>query len=288
MIKRLGLWILILIVAAFTAAPQPAAAATPSQDNAVIHVVQPGENLFRISLRYGVSMDAIVQANGLADANSIYVGQRLIIPSMASPADSTATIPVMQATEGTIHVVQPGENLFRIGLRYGVSVAQLQAANQLSSINIFVGQRLPIPSGAAVAMSAAPPVSSAAATSTTAASGEAREIVVDLSEQRVYLYENGSLVRTMIASTGVAATPTVPGTYRIYLRYEKQTMYGPGYYLPDVPHVQYFYQGYGFHGTYWHNNFGTPMSRGCVNLTIPDAEWLYGWASMGTLVRVVP
>jgi len=287
MVKRTWIWPLVFTVVLLMATVQPAVAAPASDNHVVIHIVQLGENLFRIGLRYGVSVDAIVQANGLADARSIYAGQRLIIPSATNLAGGTAAVPVTQAAEGTIHVVQSGENLFRIGLRYGVSVAQLQAANQLSHINIFVGQRLRIPSGAAVAMSAAPPLPSAEATSTAAASGEAREIVVDLSEQKVYMYENGSLVQTMIASTGVAATPTVLGTYRIYLRHPKQTMSGPGYYLPDVPYVQYFYQGYGFHGTYWHNNFGTPMSRGCVNLTIADAEWLYNWASIGTLVRVV-
>jgi lipoprotein-anchoring transpeptidase ErfK/SrfK len=48
----------------------------------------------------------------------------------------------------------------------------------------------------------------------------------------------------------------------------------------------YFYQGYGTHGTYWHTNFGQPMSHGCVNMTIGDAQWLYNWAPVGTLVVV--
>ena len=41
---------------------------------------------------------------------------------------------------------------------------------------------------------------------------------------------------------------------------------GYDYYLPNVPYVMYFYQGYALHGTYWHSNFGRPMSHGCVNL----------------------
>ena len=48
----------------------------------------------------------------------------------------------------------------------------------------------------------------------------------------------------------------------------------------------YFYKGYGLHGTYWHNNFGTPMSHGCVNLATGDAGWLFSWASVGTVVNV--
>jgi lipoprotein-anchoring transpeptidase ErfK/SrfK len=63
-------------------------------------------------------------------------------------------------------------------------------------------------------------------------------------------------------------------------------MAGPGYYLPNVPYVMYFFQGYGIHGTYWHNNFGTPMSHGCVNLTIEDSAWIFDFASVGTVVFV--
>jgi lipoprotein-anchoring transpeptidase ErfK/SrfK len=48
----------------------------------------------------------------------------------------------------------------------------------------------------------------------------------------------------------------------------------------------YFYDGYGIHGTYWHNNFGTPMSHGCVNLTIEDSAWMFDFASVGTVVFV--
>jgi hypothetical protein len=74
--------------------------------------------------------------------------------------------------------------------------------------------------------------------------------------------------------------------YHIYTRLRYTDMAGPGYYLPNVPYTMYFYKGYGVHGTYWHNNFGTPMSHGCVNLSIPDSEWLFNFASVGTVVNV--
>ncbi len=71
---------------------------------------------------------------------------------------------------------------------------------------------------------------------------------------------------------------------------------GTVYDLPNVPYVMYFYnadyfreQGYGLHGTYWHDNFGTPMSHGCINLRTEDAQKLYEWADpvleSGTSVR---
>ena len=113
-----------------------------------------------------------------------------------------------------------------------------------------------------------------------------RWIDVNLSEQRVDAYEGDIVVNSFLVSTGVLQTPTVTGKYKIYVKVRVQDMSGPGYYLTDVPYVMFFYEDYGFHGTYWHNNFGTPMSRGCVNLTIPDSEWLYNWGSVGTVVNV--
>lgn len=113
-----------------------------------------------------------------------------------------------------------------------------------------------------------------------------RWIDVDLTNQMVYAYEGDVIVNSFLVSTGTWRTPTVTGQYKIYVKYRSAKMSGPGYYLPNVPYIMYFYKGYGLHGTYWHNNFGTPMSHGCVNLRTEDAEWLFNWASVGTLVNV--
>jgi lipoprotein-anchoring transpeptidase ErfK/SrfK len=111
-------------------------------------------------------------------------------------------------------------------------------------------------------------------------------IDVDLSQQRVYAYAGDTLMNSFVVSTGTWQTPTVTGKFKIWIKVRSQAMTGPGYYLPDVPFVMFFYKSYGLHGTYWHNNFGTPMSHGCVNLSIPDAEWLYNFSSVGTVVNV--
>lgn len=113
-----------------------------------------------------------------------------------------------------------------------------------------------------------------------------RWIDVDLSQQMVYAYSGDTVVNSFLVSTGTWMTPTVTGKYKIWIKLRYSDMSGPDYYLPNVPYVMYFYKGYGFHGTYWHNNFGTPMSHGCVNLSIPDSEWLYNFASEGTVVNV--
>ncbi|MGD8751743.1 MAG: L,D-transpeptidase family protein [Anaerolineales bacterium] len=113
-----------------------------------------------------------------------------------------------------------------------------------------------------------------------------RWIDVNLSTQRVFAYQGKKLKNSFVVSTGTWRYPTVTGQYHIYVKYLYADMSGPGYYLLDVPYVMYFYKGYGIHGTYWHNNFGTPMSHGCINLTINDAGWMFNWASVGTLVNI--
>lgn len=116
--------------------------------------------------------------------------------------------------------------------------------------------------------------------------GGERWVDVDLSEQRVYAYEGSTIVNTFVVSTGTWLHPTVSGRFKIYVKYHYADMSGPGYYLPNVPNIMYFYSGYALHGTYWHSNFGVPMSHGCVNLSIPDSGWLFNWASVGTVVNV--
>lgn len=113
-----------------------------------------------------------------------------------------------------------------------------------------------------------------------------RWIDVNVSTQQLFAYEGNTLINSFTVSTGTWETPTVIGTYRVYIKYTSTDMRGPGYFLQDVPWTMYFYQGYGIHGTYWHNNFGTPMSHGCVNMAVPDANWLFNWASVGTIVNV--
>ena len=117
---------------------------------------------------------------------------------------------------------------------------------------------------------------------------EGRWIDVDLSAQQVTAYEGAEPVGTFIVSTGTIYHPTVTGQFRIYVKLRATDMAGPGYYLPAVPYTMYFYEGYALHGTYWHNDFGTPRSHGCVNMRTSEAEWLFNFASVGTLVNVHP
>jgi lipoprotein-anchoring transpeptidase ErfK/SrfK len=118
-----------------------------------------------------------------------------------------------------------------------------------------------------------------------------RWIEVNLSQQRLNAWEGGNLKYSSLVSTGKWA-PTPTGNFSIYVKYRSTLMAGGSralgtyYYLPNVPCTMYFYKGYGLHGTYWHNNFGHPMSHGCVNLPTPMACTLFDWASIGTPVNI--
>ena len=126
-----------------------------------------------------------------------------------------------------------------------------------------------------------------------APSGEAKWIEVDLTHQYLRAWEYNHKVFGEYISSGVADHPTPTGTFHIYykLPYDDMTGGKAGtsdyYYLPNVPWVMYFLDGgYALHGTYWHHNFGTPMSHGCVNMTIDGAAWVYAWAPVGTTVWI--
>jgi lipoprotein-anchoring transpeptidase ErfK/SrfK len=113
-----------------------------------------------------------------------------------------------------------------------------------------------------------------------------RWIDIDLSSQHTYALEGDTLLRIFLVSTGTSQTPTVRGVYKIYAKFRYDDMVGEDYNLADVPFVMYFYKDYSLHGTYWHHNFGHPMSHGCINMKTTDASWLYQWASIGTVVNI--
>lgn len=178
-----------------------------------------------------------------------------------------------------VYVVQRGDTLARIAARYGVSVSALATANGIRNPNlIYTGQRLVIPGKTAPA----PQPGGGAAPAPVAG----RWIDINLSAQRLTAYQGQTAVFSTLISSGIAGRRTPTGRFAVRTKIPSQRMVGPGYNLPGVPWVMYFAGANAIHGTYWHNNFGRPMSHGCVNMRIPDAQWLYNWASIGTPVVV--
>lgn len=358
--KTMKKWRCFAVIAIFIVLTFPAIAQTENGS----HVVQSGENLFRIALRYGIDIEELARVNDITDLTRVFAGQELIIPGLSAVDESDVIINPLVAATPVIHTVQRGQFLGQIAELYNVTIAEILAANNIANPNtVYPGQQLQIWAAdislsvvdePATEFATNPPLAetqqvihivaqgeylSAIARSygipwTTIAEannivdpnrvipgtsliipgadssisngniigntpsifsslpdpgahwGVGREIVVDLSSQMTYAYENGNLQFSALVSTGLPATPTVQGEYAIWHKTPAQTMSGPGYSLPNVQWVMYFYQGYGFHGTYWHNNYGNPMSHGCVNMTNDDAQWLYNFGSLGTNVWV--
>ncbi|RIK32730.1 MAG: hypothetical protein DCC56_01815 [Anaerolineae bacterium] len=146
---------------------------------------------------------------------------------------------------------------------------------------------------------------------------EDKRIEVNLGTQTLQAFEYEQMVFETNISSGITtarrnpndlSTQTPTGDFRIITKYPSKHM-GNGslfataedYELPGVPWTIFFHEaGYAFHGTYWHDNYGTPMSRGCVNMRIDEAKWLFRWVrplhepdriytpGYGTLVVITP
>ncbi len=122
-----------------------------------------------------------------------------------------------------------------------------------------------------------------------------KRIYIDLSTQTLYAYEdNVQIMKVLISSGKWGRTPT--GNFNIWEKLRSTRMAGgegaDAYDLPNVPWVMYFHNDFGLHGAYWHNNFGHPMSHGCVNMRPVDARDLFSWVDdpasgqLGTPVSV--
>ncbi len=132
-----------LVIPGYVAAEEPEGtgeegAGGQEEGKPYIHVVQPGESLSEIALRYDVDPADIIAANNIPDPDHLVAGQELVIPGY-QPPESQESGPVT-------HVVQPGETLSQIAQRYGVAMSEIMAANNITNPNLIKpGQELVIP-----------------------------------------------------------------------------------------------------------------------------------------------
>lgn len=245
------------------------------------YIVRAGDTLSAIAVRYGTTVDALVRANGLASANMIYVGQRLIVSGAGQATSSTAS--GQTAAGGQVVTVRAGDTLAAIAYRYGTTAWAIASANGLSNANlIYPGQRLRIPSGAS------------AGTSAPATGG--KRIVIDLSAQRMTVYQGGQLLWSWVVSTGRPGQATVTGHFKVLNKipnayaytWRLQMPYWLGIYwagslqngihaLPIQANGQRLWEGY----------LGQRVSFGCIILSTENAITLYNWAEVGTPVDIV-
>jgi LysM repeat protein len=261
----------------------------------VDYKVKPGDTLFLIASRYHTSIWNLVSINHLASPNLIFVGQVLKVPVQGTVTPTPTPKPTATPSQTATPTQTPQPTSTTTPSPTATPTATLAAGTPTPA---------PTPTatpGAGTPTATPTPTSTPAPTNTPAAptatpqpptptpapsSGETKWIDISLSHQRLIAYEGNKVFLSALISSGVPSHPTVIGRFRIYMKLVSQRMVGPGYNLPNVPWVMYFYDGYAIHGTYWHHNFGHPMSHGCINMTIEDAHKLYNWAPKGTLVVI--
>jgi LysM repeat protein len=265
--------------------PTAYAPTAPAEAGAT-HTVQAGENLYRIALRYGVTVRALAELNGLYNPDQVRAGQQLTIPGSAT----SSSVSYQPQHASTTHTVQRGETLSSIAHRYSVSLWTLIQVNSISNAALIVpGQTLVIPNRSSLA--------STSASSQSAGSNRSgqKSIVIDLSEQRMATFQGDTQIHSFVVSTGMPGASTAPGTYQVLDKYPNayastwslQMPYWLGIYwagslengihaLPILPNGQRLWEGY----------LGTPVSYGCVILSTQDARTLYHWAEVGTPVII--
>ncbi len=117
-------------------------------------------------------------------------------------------------------------------------------------------------------------------------------IVVDLNSKKLYMFQNGQLINTVLVSAGKPSTPSPVGEFHIWVKLQSQTMTGPGYVQPNVPWVNYFdHNGDAIHGVYWRPAYvfgSVNTSHGCVGVPLSSAAMIYNWAPIGTPVITTP
>lgn len=254
----------------------------PGEETGGVHVVQPGETLYAIGRLYDVSPSVLASINNLLNPAQIYTGQQLVIPGAA-----TASSPGYTPKETSItYIVEVGDTLQGIATRHGVSPWVLVQINDISNPSLlYPGQVLSIPQNSA--LSAASPASPQQPTD--------KRIVVDVSDQRTYVYQNGGLLWTFVSSTGIPGADTFRGEFKIQ---NKIPMAYASTWNLQMPYWLGFYWAgplqNGFHALpilpngvrLWEGLLGTPASYGCVILSTQDAQTLYEWAEVGTPVTV--
>ncbi len=113
-----------------------------------------------------------------------------------------------------------------------------------------------------------------------------KRIDVDISEQKLVAYDGYDVVRSYTISSGEPGRDTPLGSFKISNKYGTKTYSGSDYYYPNTKWNMRYSGPYLIHTAWWHNDFGTPVSHGCINMKESEAGWLYQWAPIGTPVVV--
>ncbi|MGC5169113.1 L,D-transpeptidase family protein [Microbacterium sp. DT81.1] len=256
------------------------------------------------------------QLNAMLAGSGFYIGEERTVPVDGATTASWMTVALDEAGAPVITADPAAMQAFIVGLPGAVNRSPVNAATVINSGGAVLrtatagvaGRELPTTDGLADQFAAQLSQGNAAFQLPVVETpfqtlSVVRLLEVDLSEQRLYLKENGAVVDSWAISSGKSSTPTYTGRYTINTHLRSQTMRGPEkdaqgnilkdaagntvyYETKDVPWITYFNGDQAFHGVYWHSNWGNRMSHGCVGMPIPRAQQVYEWSSNGTDVWI--
>lgn len=183
----------------------------------------------------------------------------------------------------TSYEVNTGESLWAISLKLGMPMYHIMEANEgLTTNNVSAGMILNIPSKDILLPLPVVPN---------------KRIVVDISEQRMTVYENDEVRNTYVISTGVSNSPTMPGIFQVQSHEINAYASNWDLYMPHFMGIYEAWPGFmnGIHGLpllsggqrLWASSLGSPASYGCIILDLAAAEDLYYWADPGVVVEIV-
>ena len=244
------------------------------------------------------------ELNSLLSTVGFYVGTERTVPIDAATASKWLTVAPVDG-KLTIRADQAAIQKSVDALPALVNRAPVNATSIVDSSGAVLddvtpgvaGRQLGDVSGAAAAFAAqlsdgkgsfALPVKDTPFTSTTLL----RKIDVNLSTETLTVTENGNVVDSWLISSGRGDFATHTGSFTVNWKLDTQNMgnqdltKAPYYYQPDVKWIMNFNGDEALHGVYWHDNWGTPMSHGCVGMPEWRAEWLFDWSPQGTEVNV--
>lgn len=317
-LTRLWLAAIVFALLVLGLAGQPVLAQS-SETGAEVHTVQAGETLREIAESYGTTWQNMAAVNRMLDPNALEVGQVLQIFGQAPPdfvadylaedyvfptvsptavaATSVPVLPGVYSATGETYIVQAGDTLGQIAAAYGVPLTALIEVNNITNPSyIYVGQPIVI---------AAPAVPPAPA----APYAEGKVILVSISEQYLWAYENGQVYVESFVTTGRPRADTPTGTYAVLTKYTDYRFISPYpeghefYYNSQVSNysLRYTWDGYHIHDAPWRSDYGPGTnaphvdslgrqqtgSIGCTNVTAAAMATLFEWAEVGTPIVIV-
>jgi LysM repeat protein len=215
----------------------------------------------------------------------------------ASPSPTARPSATRQPTATPVKIsqytIQVGDTLSSIAQRFNISIADLIAANNLSNPSlIHAGQVLTIPGAGQVVSTARP----TGIVQVSAPTGQGKEILVDISEQHLYAYQDNKLVFSLVASTGIGNSTRI-GTFKVLDKIPRAYSNSFNIWMPYWMGI--YYSGTlenGIHGLpllmngveLWGNLLGRPATYGCIEMKTSEAKALYDWAEIGTRVIIRP